>query len=179
MGTTGVADVAGSHWEREVTAQQKSFLVVEWKESDKFSFINRPDNLPILTGYNLLAAVSLHHDQRVIHGVFMLISQTVKHIDLIAGARANFTKIAPIIDALNAAETRGSSLRFRLIHTGQHYDRAMSGSFFEELAIPDPDVNLQVDSGTQAERTAVIMVNYEQVLLKQESDRCMVVEEVT
>ncbi|MCX5727757.1 MAG: UDP-N-acetylglucosamine 2-epimerase, partial [Nitrospirae bacterium] len=103
----------------------------------------------------------------------------MKQIDLIAGARPNFMKIAPIIDALNAAKTRGGSLRFRLIHTGQHYDRAMSGSFFEELGIPDPDINLEVGSGTQAEQTAAIMVNYEKVLLKQKSDLCLVVGDVT
>ena len=85
----------------------------------------------------------------------------MKQIDLIAGARPNFMKIAPIIDALNAAETRGSSLRFRLIHTGQHYDRSMSGSFFEALGIPDPDINLEVGSGSQAEQTAAIMVRFE------------------
>lgn len=103
----------------------------------------------------------------------------MRRIDLIAGARPNFMKIAPIIDALNAAETRGGSLRFRLIHTGQHYDRAMSGSFFEELGIPDPDINLEVGSGTQAEQTAAIMVAYEKVLLKQKSDLCLVVGDVT
>ena len=103
----------------------------------------------------------------------------MKRIDLIAGARPNFMKIAPIIDALNAAETRGGSLRFRLIHTGQHYDRAMSGSFFEELGIPDPDINLEVGSGTQAEQTAAIMVSYENVLLKEKSDLCLVVGDVT
>ncbi len=103
----------------------------------------------------------------------------MKRIDLIAGARPNFMKIAPIIDALNAAETRGGSLDFRLVHTGQHYDRAMSGSFFEELGIPDPDINLEVGSGTQAEQTAAIMVAYEKVLLKEMSDLCLVVGDVT
>ncbi|MCA9499990.1 MAG: UDP-N-acetylglucosamine 2-epimerase (non-hydrolyzing) [Nitrospira sp.] len=103
----------------------------------------------------------------------------MKRIDLIAGARPNFMKIAPIIDALNAAEMRGGGLRFRLIHTGQHYDRTMSGSFFEELCIPDPDINLEVGSGTQAEQTAAIMVNYEKVLLKEKSDLCLVVGDVT
>ncbi|ULA63033.1 MAG: UDP-N-acetylglucosamine 2-epimerase [Nitrospira sp.] len=88
-------------------------------------------------------------------------------------------KIAPIIDALNAAEKRGGGLRFRLIHTGQHYDRAMSGSFFEELGIPAPDINLEVGSGTQAEQTAAIMVNYEKVLLKEKSAACLVVGDVT
>jgi UDP-N-acetylglucosamine 2-epimerase (non-hydrolysing) len=103
----------------------------------------------------------------------------MKHIDLIAGARPNFMKIAPIIDALNVAEARGSLLRFRLIHTGQHYDQAMSGSFFEELGIPAPDINLEVGSGTQAEQTAAIMVNYEKVLLKEKRDLCLVVGDVT
>ena len=103
----------------------------------------------------------------------------MKRIDLIAGARPNFMKIAPIIDALKAAEARGGSLQFRLIHTGQHYDRAMSGSFFEELGIPEPDINLEVGSGTQAEQTAAIMVAYEKVLLKDKSDLCLVVGDVT
>lgn len=103
----------------------------------------------------------------------------MKRIDIIAGARPNFMKIAPIIEALKAAEGRGSQLRYRLIHTGQHYDRAMSGSFFEELGIPDPDINLEVGSGTQAEQTAGIMVGYEKVLLKEKSDLCLVVGDVT
>lgn len=103
----------------------------------------------------------------------------MKRIDLIAGARPNFMKIAPIIDAMKAAEQRGGPLRYRLIHTGQHYDRAMSGSFFEELGIPDPDINLEVGSGTQAEQTAAIMVNYEKVLAKEKSALCLVVGDVT
>ena len=103
----------------------------------------------------------------------------MKRIDLIAGARPNFMKIAPIIDALKAAEKRGGPLRFRLIHTGQHYDRAMSGSFFEELGIPDPDINLEVGSGSHAEQTAAIIVNYEKVLFKDKSDLCLVVGDVT
>jgi UDP-N-acetylglucosamine 2-epimerase (non-hydrolysing) len=103
----------------------------------------------------------------------------VKRIDIIAGARPNFMKIAPIIDALKAAEKRGGPLCYRLIHTGQHYDRAMSGSFFEELGIPDPDINLEVGSGTQAEQTAGIMIAYEKVLLKDKSDVCLVVGDVT
>jgi UDP-N-acetylglucosamine 2-epimerase (non-hydrolysing) len=103
----------------------------------------------------------------------------MKTIDLIAGARPNFMKIAPIIDALKAAEERGGPLRYRLIHTGQHYDKAMSGSFFEQLGIPQPDINLEVGSGTQAEQTAAIMVRYEKVLLEQRSDLCLVVGDVT
>lgn len=103
----------------------------------------------------------------------------MKCIDIIAGARPNFMKIAPIIEALKAAASRGRQLRHRLIHTGQHYDRAMSGSFFEELGIPDPDINLEVGSGTQAEQTAGIMVGYEKVLFKEKSDLCLVVGDVT
>ena len=103
----------------------------------------------------------------------------MKFVDLIAGARPNFMKIAPIIDALKAAVTHGSSLRYRLIHTGQHYDRAMSRGFFEQLGIPEPDINFEVGSGTQAEQTANIMMRYEQVLLKQKSDLCLVVGDVT
>lgn len=100
-------------------------------------------------------------------------------IDLIAGARPNFMKIAPIVDALNAARDRGGPLRYRLIHTGQHYDRAMSGDFFEQLGIPEPDLNLEVGSGTQAEQAAGIMVGYERVLLEKKSDLCLVVGDVT
>lgn len=103
----------------------------------------------------------------------------MKRIDIIAGARPNFMKIAPIIEALKTAERRGGQLRYRLIHTGQHYDRAMSGSFFEELGIPDPDINLEVGSGSQAEQTAGIMVGYEKVLLKDKTDLCLVVGDVT
>ena len=100
-------------------------------------------------------------------------------IDLIAGARPNFMKIAPIIEALERARACGSSLRYRLIHTGQHYDRNMSESFFEQLGIPAPDVNLGVGSGSQAEQTAGIMTRYERVLLERVSDVCVVVGDVT
>ncbi len=103
----------------------------------------------------------------------------MKYIDLIAGARPNFMKVAPIIEALQHAQARGSSLQYRLIHTGQHYDEAMSGGFFEQLGIPEPDVNLEVGSGTQAEQTAAIMVRYEQALLEHKSDLCLVVGDVT
>ncbi|MDV7398699.1 UDP-N-acetylglucosamine 2-epimerase, partial [Arthrospira platensis SPKY1] len=89
------------------------------------------------------------------------------HLDIIAGARPNFMKIAPIIEALRAAQQRGSSLRYRLVHTGQHYDRNMSAQFFEQLGIPDPDHNLGAGGGTQAEQTAAIMTRYEQLLREQ------------
>jgi UDP-N-acetylglucosamine 2-epimerase (non-hydrolysing) len=103
-----------------------------------------------------------------------VLSVVKKVIDVIAGARPNFMKIAPIIRALN-----GTSLSYRLIHTGQHYDRRMSGDFFAELGIPDPDINLEIGSGTQAEQTAGIMVGYEKVLLESPSFLCLVVGDVT
>jgi len=103
----------------------------------------------------------------------------MKTIDLIAGARPNFMKIAPIIDAIKSAQSHGSVLGYRIIHTGQHYDAAMSASFFEQLGIPSPDVNLEVGSGTQAEQAAAIMVRYEKVLTEKKSDLCLVVGDVT
>ena len=100
-------------------------------------------------------------------------------IDLIAGARPNFVKIAPILHALQARQAAGSRLRYRLVHTGQHYDERMSGDFFTQLGIPPPDVNLEVGSGTQAEQTSAIMTRYERLLLDARSDLCLVVGDVT
>lgn len=100
-------------------------------------------------------------------------------IDLIAGARPNFMKIASIVDALRTAAARGARLRFRLVHTGQHYDPKMSGSFFEQLGLPVPDVNLEVGSGSAAAQTAAIMIRYEALLQQQRSDLCVVVGDVT
>ena len=100
-------------------------------------------------------------------------------IDIIAGARPNFMKIAPIIHALEARKKSGSNLRYRLVHTGQHYDTRMSGDFFVELNIPRPDVNLGVGSGTQAEQTSAIMLRYEKLLLDNPSKLCLVVGDVT
>jgi len=100
-------------------------------------------------------------------------------VDIIAGARPNFMKIAPIIRAIDARRARGSRLGWRLVHTGQHYDARMSADFFEQLNIPEPHVNLEVGSGTQAEQTAAIMVRYEQLLLKERSQLCLVVGDVT
>ena len=107
-------------------------------------------------------------------------------IDIIAGARPNFMKIAPIIKEMEKAnvasgEKKGDQnyLEYRLIHTGQHYDRNMSGAFFEQLGIPEPHMNLESGSGTQAEQTGRIMARYEEVLLERKSDLCIVVGDVT
>ena len=100
-------------------------------------------------------------------------------IDIIAGARPNFMKVAPLIRALEARAATGGPLRYRLVHTGQHYDPRLSGAFFEQLGIPKPDVNLEVGSGTQAEQTAAIMTRYERLLLEAPSKLCLVVGDVT
>ena len=100
-------------------------------------------------------------------------------IDLIAGARPNFMKIAPLIRALEARAAGGGPLSYRLVHTGQHYDARMSGGFFSQLDIPEPDVNLEVGSGSQAEQTAGIMTRYEKFLLEHRSALCLVVGDVT
>ena len=91
-------------------------------------------------------------------------------IDLIAGARPNFMKIAPIIDAIKSAQSIGQKIEYRLVHTGQHYDKNMSGSFFEQLGIPLPDINLEAGGGSQAEQTAKIMIGYESLLQKESTD---------
>ena len=100
-------------------------------------------------------------------------------IDIIAGARPNFMKIAPIIRALKERQSSSSPLGYRLVHTGQHYDPKLSDSFFEQLGIPQPDVNLEVGSGTHAEQTAAIMTRYERLLLDSPSALCLVVGDVT
>ena len=100
-------------------------------------------------------------------------------VTLIAGARPNFMKIAPIIRAIKAAEAAGRDMRYRLVHTGQHYDKNMSDTFFEELGIPQPDMNLGCGGGTQAEQTAHIMVAFEQYLMANPCDLVLVVGDVT
>ena len=100
-------------------------------------------------------------------------------VDIIAGARPNFMKIAPIIRAIKAREAQGGPVRYRLVHTGQHYDEKMSGDFFRQLGIPAPDVNLEVGSGTQAEQTGTIMTRYEKLLLERKPALCLVVGDVT
>ena len=99
----------------------------------------------------------------------------MKTLTLIAGARPNFVKIAPIIHALE----KDGSIKYRLVHTGQHYDEKMSGSFFEELNIPQPDVNLGCGGGSQAEQTAAIMVAFEKDLMAHPTDAILVVGDVT
>ncbi|MEO0972267.1 MAG: UDP-N-acetylglucosamine 2-epimerase (non-hydrolyzing) [Pseudomonadota bacterium] len=96
-------------------------------------------------------------------------------VHLIAGARPNFMKIAPIVRALDA---RADAFRYRIVHTGQHYDKQMSDVFFEELGIPEPDRHLDAGGGTHAEQTAKIMLAYEQVVAEERPDITVVVGDV-
>jgi UDP-N-acetylglucosamine 2-epimerase (non-hydrolysing) len=98
---------------------------------------------------------------------------------IVAGARPNFMKIAPIIHQLQKRQVDNPSIKFRLVHTGQHYDKKMSGNFFEQLNIPEPHANLRGGSGTQAEQTASIMVSFEKELIENPTDLVLVVGDVT
>ena len=90
----------------------------------------------------------------------------------VVGARPNFMKIAPVIDEMRRRPSRFEPL---LVHTGQHYDESMSDSFFDDLRIPRPDINLEAGSGSHAEQTARIMIAFEKVLLKHPADWVVVV----
>lgn len=118
-------------------------------------------------------------------------------IIIVAGARPNFMKIAPIIHAIEKSRKSPSfakamegkedrrpkkedkSIQYRLVHTGQHYDSNMSDDFFKELNIPDPDVNLNCGGGSQAEQAAAILVAFERELISNPADLIMVVGDVT
>ena len=99
-------------------------------------------------------------------------------ITIVAGARPNFIKIAPIIKAIEKKQIEGAKISFRLVHTGQHYDRNLSDTFFQELNIPKPNANLEVKSGSQSMQTATIMVAFEQELLQNPCDLVLVVGDV-
>lgn len=101
--------------------------------------------------------------------------QAAKQILCVVGARPNFMKIAPIIRAIDESD---SHLRATLLHTGQHYDAAMKRSFFEQLDIPEPDVDLGVGSGSHAMQTAEIMLRFEPVLDRDRPDVVLVVGDV-
>lgn len=102
----------------------------------------------------------------------------MKKITLIAGARPNFIKIAPIIHALKKQQET-SEISYRLVHTGQHFDEKMSHTFFKQLNIPEPDVNLNCGGGSQAEQTAAIMIAFEKELMANPTDLVLVVGDVT
>ena len=108
----------------------------------------------------------------------------------VVGARPNFMKAAPIIAALNAhnqkvlgdstdrPEHQGETIRHILVHTGQHYDELMSGSFFSDLNLPKPDIHLNVGSASHAVQTAEIMKKFEEVLLEEKPDVVVIVGDV-
>ena len=93
----------------------------------------------------------------------------------VVGARPNFMKMAPIIEAMNRYPDQ---IEHILVHTGQHYDQKMSKSFFNDLRIPKPDIDLEVGSGSHAEQTAKIMIAFEKVCLKEKPDLVIVVGDV-
>ncbi len=93
---------------------------------------------------------------------------------LVAGARPNFMKIAPLMHALEG----NKNIKPILVHTGQHYDVKMSGQFFDELNIPAPDINLEVGSASHAVQTARIMEGFEKVCLDEKPDYVLVVGDV-
>jgi UDP-N-acetylglucosamine 2-epimerase (non-hydrolysing) len=108
----------------------------------------------------------------------------------IVGARPNFMKAAPIIAAINAHNRKiakdaamgayGDAVQLQhvLVHTGQHYDEVMSGSFFSDLALPKPDVHLGIGSGTHAAQTGEIMKKYEEIVMTERPDVVIVVGDV-
>lgn len=96
-------------------------------------------------------------------------------IHLVAGARPNFMKIAPIVRALRR---EAGNVDFRIVHTGQHYDHAMSGVFFDELGIPEPDFHLECGGGGHSEQTARIMVAFDRVCAEHRPDAVLVVGDV-
>ncbi|GAB4391154.1 MAG: O-antigen biosynthesis protein WlbD [Kiloniellaceae bacterium] len=95
-------------------------------------------------------------------------------VHLIAAARPNFMKVAPLYHALRRAEWCAPLL----VHTGQHYDHNMSGAFLAELGLPDPDHHLGVGSGSHAQQTAGVMVAYEEICVKARPDWTIVVGDV-
>ena len=98
---------------------------------------------------------------------------------LIAGARPNFMKVAPIVEAIQNFQCEGEEkLELVLVHTGQHYDEKMSKTFFKDLGIPEPAINLEVGSGSHAAQTAEIMKRFEPVLLQERPDAVVVVGDV-
>src|ERR687896_812513 len=93
----------------------------------------------------------------------------------VVGARPNFMKVAPIVEAMGR---RGGEFAPLVVHTGQHYDAAMSDAFFRDLALPEPDVHLGVGSGTHAQQTAAVMERFEPVVLRERPDWVVVVGDV-
>lgn len=101
------------------------------------------------------------------------------NIDIIVGARPNFMKIAPIIHEIKKRQNNSVEIDFRLIHTGQHYDKNMSQTFFDDLNIPMPNVNFGIGSGSQGYQAGNIMIEYEKIINNQRPHIVIVVGDVT
>src|SRR5216684_7720040 len=93
----------------------------------------------------------------------------------VAGARPNFMKVAPLVEAMNR---RSADFQSILVHTGQHYDAAMSDAFFRDLEMPEPDIHLGVGSASHAVQTAAVMQAFEPVVEKKKPDWVIVVGDV-
>src|ERR687890_1100552 len=93
----------------------------------------------------------------------------------VVGARPNFMKVAPIVEAMRRRDREFLPL---VVHTGQHYDARMSDAFFRDLGLPEPDVHLGVGSGSHAQQTAAVMQRFEPVVLEQKPDWVLVVGDV-
>ncbi len=97
----------------------------------------------------------------------------------VVGARPNFMKIAPFIRSIKTYSSRNDiEIKHILVHTGQHYDIRMSEAFFSELEIPDPDINLEIGSGSHAEQLGYTMIAFEKVLAEEMPDWVVVVGDV-
>src|ERR671916_318764 len=93
----------------------------------------------------------------------------------VVGARPNFMKVAPVVEAMGR---RAGEFAPLVVHTGQHYDAAMSDAFFRDLGLPRPDVHLGVGSGSHARQTAAVMERFEPVVLEEKPDWVLVVGDV-
>ena len=104
----------------------------------------------------------------------MKVGSSLTKILLVAGARPNFMKIAPLVEEMK----KNPHINPFLVHTGQHYDEKMSQHFFDDLGIPKPDINLEVGSSSHAQQTAAIMERFEPVVIREEPDLVLVVGDV-
>jgi UDP-N-acetylglucosamine 2-epimerase (non-hydrolysing) len=106
--------------------------------------------------------------------IFLIESSVMKIISVV-GARPNFMKIAPVMEAMKA---RPGHFDHILVHTGQHYDEKMSAAFFDDLGLPRPDLDLGVGSGSHAEQTGKVMMAFEKVCLREKPDLVIVVGDI-
>jgi len=151
---------------------------------------NLNDNWPYYSGNFKQVAVSLYYfakDTVTLYRItasnnVILMKKSELILTLVVGTRPNFIKIAPLIRAIqkhNARALKSPKIKWRLIHTGQHFDDNMSSVFFEQLQIPTPHINLHSGGGSQAEQTAKIMIAFEDELMEHPADMVLVVGDVT